>query len=283
MYNDNVAVGKMVLENDLFYRGRVILSYKIEYPQFHSEKYAKSVVQINKYYRSRALALENYYKNSLYYDAVEQAGNSEDPRDIRYEALVIFEVTYNRNCAVSLYIDKYEYTGGAHGMTIRYSDTWNIQIARKMQLCEFFAPGVDYRAYTVQSVNEQIQMQIDQGNDIFFENYSELIITNFSKEDFYLVKGGVTVYYQLYELAPYVAGILTFIIPFEYGCLMPAKVQIKLSPGAEKCLVKADGNSYYRNQAKGGQREDHTRLKKQRKHPSYSVICPLALCHRRKH
>lgn len=219
---DAVSVGKMVLENDLYYRGRVILTYKKEYPQFHSEKHIKNIIFINRYYRKKALAMENYYKNSLYYDAVAQAEQLAE-RNIRYEAVVVFEVTYNRQCALSLYIDKYEYTGGAHGLTTRRADTWNVQTGRRLLLRDLFASGTNYRTFTIQSVNEQIQQDIDSGNNIYFENYRELVVINFSEEDFYLTHGGVTVFYQLYEIAPYVAGIPTFTMPYEYGVLVPPR------------------------------------------------------------
>lgn len=217
-YLDAVSVGKMVLENDLYYRGRVVLSYKIEYPQFHSEKYARNIMYINRYYRKKALGMENYYKNSLYYDAVAQAEELAQ-RNISFEAVVVFEVTYNRQCALSLYIDKYEYTGGAHGLTTRSADTWNIQTGRRLLLRDLFTADADYRAFTIHSINEQIQQDINIGNDIYFENYRELVIINFSEEDFYLTHGGVTVFFQLYEIAPYVAGIPAFTMPCEYGVL----------------------------------------------------------------
>lgn len=219
---DGVSVGKMVLENDLYYRGKIVLSYKIEFPQFHSDKYIKNIILINRYYRKKALGMENYYKNSLYYDAVDQAEDLAQ-RNISYEAVVVFEITYNRQCALSLFIDRYEYTGGAHGLTTRSADTWNVQTGRRLLLGDLFTSDVDYKAFTIQSVTEQIQQDMQQGNDIYFENYRELVVINFSEEDFYLTHGGVTVFYQVYEIAPYVAGIPTFTMPYEYGVLLPPR------------------------------------------------------------
>lgn len=35
-----------------------------------------------------------------------------------------YTITYNDNCFLSYYNDKYEYTGGAHGMTVRSLNTF---------------------------------------------------------------------------------------------------------------------------------------------------------------
>ncbi len=76
---------------------------------------------------------ERYYRNVLFNMAVEQYKyDMENGYPVReYDAVVKFDVTYNEFCIVSLYTDEYEYTGGAHGNTIRTSQTWNMEKQRE--------------------------------------------------------------------------------------------------------------------------------------------------------
>jgi hypothetical protein len=140
-----------------------------------------------------------------------------------YEALAIFETPYNQNCAVSTYFNRYEFTGGAHGSTIRYSDTWNTQSGRREPLSRFFAKPAGYRAYIISEVLQQIENQIAGGEDIYFENYKELVVKTFNPASFYLKPEGVVIYFQQYDIAPYASGIHEFLIPFKEGVVLEPK------------------------------------------------------------
>jgi hypothetical protein len=132
----------------------------------------------------------------------------------QFEAYTDFFVTYNENCAVSLYFDQYEYAGGAHGLTVRYSDTWNLQKSKRIDLNELFPGRADYREYIIETIDLQIQNQIAKGEDYYFENYSQLVSENFKVNSFYLTPEGVVIYFQQYDIAPYSSGLPTFLIPY---------------------------------------------------------------------
>jgi len=128
---------------------------------------------------------------------------------------VTFETTYNQDCTVSTYLDRYEYTGGAHGSTIRSSGTFDTQSGRKRTLSSFFARPAGYRAYITERVLGQIEKSIKSGENIYFENYRELVLKTFNPESFYLRPEGIVVYFQQYDIAPYASGIREFLIPFD--------------------------------------------------------------------
>jgi hypothetical protein len=132
----------------------------------------------------------------------------------QFEAYVNYFVTYNQNCILSLYFDQYEYAGGAHGLTVRYSDTWNLPKSKRMELSEFFPHRNNYREYVIQTIVKQIEDEIANGNSMYFENYVQLVNENFKANNFYLTKEGLVIYFQQYDIAPYASGIPTFVIPY---------------------------------------------------------------------
>ncbi|MFA5450192.1 MAG: DUF3298 and DUF4163 domain-containing protein, partial [Clostridia bacterium] len=132
-----------------------------------------------------------------------------------FEAMLIYQVTYNENGTLSMYRDRYEYTGGAHGNTVRRSDTFSLESGRQLPLGSFFPRGVDYLKLIVENVLLQAENNMSETPGIYFDDYPELIIKYFNPSSFYLTPDGIAIYYQQYEIAPYASGIPVFIVPYE--------------------------------------------------------------------
>jgi hypothetical protein len=130
-----------------------------------------------------------------------------------YEAYLEYFITYNENCFLSLYFDKYEFTGGAHGSTVRASDTWELCCGTHLPLRSFFRPGTDYKHLLSDEILSQAET-IQRKQNIYFDDYKTLIIKNFDEDSFYLAPEGITIYYQQYDIAPYSTGIVEFTIPY---------------------------------------------------------------------
>ncbi|QAT42950.1 DUF3298 and DUF4163 domain-containing protein [Aminipila luticellarii] len=207
-----IDVKKLVIQNEMKYNGEVVVTYKIEYPQFSSRYYQKSLKAMNKYYYNKAMDFQKFYRKELYKPAVEQYIYSKKNNfPIRvYEGLATYRVTYNMACIASLFYDNYIYLGGAHGSTIRTSETWNVQKARRMELYEMYECELDFKTYLL----EQVKSEILKDPSIYFEDYDELIIENFNSQNYYCTSKGVILYYQQYDIAPYSSGIREFLIPY---------------------------------------------------------------------
>ena len=221
-----VTVNTIVIEDDMKYNGETVLTYKIEYPEFKSSQYQMSIVAINTFYKKKALEYQNYCKNELFKTAVEQYKDDIEnnfPVHV-FEALVVYKLTYNMACIISLYFDKYEYTGGAHGNTVRYSQTWNLQKYSKITLSQLFNCSLDYKEYILRQVEEQIK----KDPSIYFDEYEKLIAETFNEDSFYCTPQGIVVYYQQYEIAPYSSGIREFLIPYTNSVLDPIKKCFKI-------------------------------------------------------
>lgn len=222
MIEYNLKVKERVLYQELFYKESKVMTYTIKYPEFYSEEFALIVDKLNLLYRTRANVIKKTKVNNLYQQAkVEYEYSVANGFPIRaFEIYVDYSITYNKNCTLSLYFDQYEYTGGAHGMTARTSDTWDLVRSNMMKLKDFFICDDAYQEYIITNINIQIAEQIAAGDDIYFDDYYHLVRENFKANNFYLVDEGIVIYYQQYDIAPYASGIRTFIIPYRKGIVL---------------------------------------------------------------
>lgn len=215
----DIQVENNIIEREMYYKGTAILRYKISYPQFRSAGSRLALAAVNTACRSKALAFKQTCERELYPMAVREYEYSvSNGFPVRaFEAQMDYSVTYLQDCALSLYFDRYQFTGGAHGSTVRDSQTWNLRTGRRVTLRQLFPYSLNYREFIIYTVNRQIAEQIQQGNNIYFENYEQLTAETFNPESFYLTPDGLAVYYQQYDIAPYSSGIPVFVISYQEG------------------------------------------------------------------
>lgn len=219
MIRYSLRVEEGILHQELYYKDSKVMTYTIKYPEFYSEKFTLIADKLSLIYRTKANVIEKTTVKSLYRQAmVEYEQSVAKGFPVRpYELYVEYNISYNKNCTLSLYFDQYEYTGGAHGMTVRTSDTWDLIRSKMMKLRDFFVCDDAYQEYIITNIGLQIARQIAAGEDVYFDDYYHLIRENFKPNNFYLVDEGIVIYYQQYDIAPYSSGIRTFIIPFRKG------------------------------------------------------------------
>lgn len=222
MENNIIKVENNVIEQDMEFNGEILLSYKIEYPEFISIRFSNCLSRINKFYKDRALKFKRYYETELFGMAIQQY--KEDLKEgfpIRmYGAAQMYQITYLQSCIISLYYDQYEYTGGAHGNTIRSAQTWQLHKCGMLKLDELVHCPPDFKSYILSAVNKQIEKE----PDIYFQNYKDLASETFNKNSFYCTPQGIKVFYQQYDIAPYSSGIREFVIPYSNCVTNPEKM-----------------------------------------------------------
>ncbi len=145
--------------------------------------------------------------------------------DIPYSLASDYKVIYNNNGLLSLYFDKYEFLGGAHGMTYRIPCNIDLRDGSELELSDIFKPDSNYEDL----IDKAIQAEIAKNP----ENYYEPEMGGFKgiedDQTFTLQPGGITIYFQLSDIAPYAAGIPEFKIPFsEFGDMVDPELQKRL-------------------------------------------------------
>jgi len=214
-YNQ-VEIEKKEINNKLYYKNTIVLVYTIRYPRFSSNWFIRATKVMNKYYEEMALKFKAHCEVELFNTAVKDYDfNKSNGYPIRqYEAFMDYTITYNQNCAVSLYVDKYEFTGGAHGNTVQTSNTWSLKKCATITLGSMFPTNKNYVEDIKKEINRQIAEQMIADKNIYFENYKKLVDEYFNENSFYISPANLVVYFQQYEIAPYSSGIPTFSIPF---------------------------------------------------------------------
>lgn len=199
------------------YNDIVILTLKIRYPLTSIPHNKSAENNINNMINLQVREYYSYVSSTLYNNAVEYYHDSQTnnfPFHVN-EAIMQYNITYNDNCFLSLYNDKYEFTGGAHGNTLRSSDTWETCQGTHLPLNCFFYSGTNYMNLLINEITKQAEQNLNQNPGIYFEDYKNLITEYFNPDSYFLMPQGIVIYYQHYDIAPYSTGIVEFTIPYE--------------------------------------------------------------------
>jgi len=210
--NSCASIAMCEIKQTLTYNNTPMLTLSISYPKVTLPYCPCAQDSINFKIQSQVCGFLHYVSGDLYQQAIAVYQESQEngfPFRL-YEAVLKYEITYNQHCHFSLYRDRYTFTGGAHGSTVRASDTWNLMSGCGIPLSGFFPAGQDYRT----SLTDQITRQANENSEALFEDYQALIVKYFNEEQYYLTSSGVAIYYQQYEIAPYSTGIVVFSIPY---------------------------------------------------------------------
>lgn len=217
MFSFNAKIRVEDYEREFLYDNVVVVKLKIN--SINVKIYDNQVVEgrINHRIEMQTSRFYRYVSTELYKQAV--AGYKYDIANgypfNHYEAILDYNVTYNENCFLSVYRDTYEYTGGAHGSTVRASDTWHLHQGRLIPMSYYFSRDTNYYERLIAIMIEQAEVNLSENPGIYFDDFRALIIKHFNPESYYLTLEGMAVYYQQYDIAPYSSGIVVFTIPYE--------------------------------------------------------------------
>ncbi len=144
------------------------------------------------------------YNKANGYDVVKYIANSD------------YKVTYNKGNILSIIVDLYSYTGGAHGNTTRISYNFDLNTGNIGTIRDFVGQDVNYN----EKIINYIKNEINKNPNMYFKEAITSLNAIPYNQSFYLTDSGIVIYFQEYAIAPYVAGISEFKIPFtifQYG------------------------------------------------------------------
>ncbi len=214
---NDISVNKYKIQDVLYYENEPLLSITINYPYFNLNKYRLFAKHLNNFYFSKLVIGSKDYICMLYRLAISQyeyASLNNFPFRV-YEYYIDFEIAYSENCTLSLYYDTYTYTGGAHGSTIKKSNTWNLDLGKEMSLEDYIVDSVNYKEFVIDGVINMIEATKGTSQYVYFDEYEKLVKDTFDDDNFYLTQEGLNIYFQQYDIAPYSSGIPTFTFPYE--------------------------------------------------------------------
>ena len=134
---------------------------------------------------------------------------SEDLKPtIPYEMQARYALTNDREI-LSFFIDYYQFSGGAHGITTRNMYNININTGDKVVLRDLFEKDFDYKTF----INNEIYKQINKHPEYYFtgkEGFNGIR----DNQNFYIRDGKLIIHFPYYEIAPYVTGMPEFGIDY---------------------------------------------------------------------
>lgn len=203
LVENKIEVSEQVIKNDYKY-----LKEDIKIPQLKSDLFKERADLINSNIKNDILPkVADAEKTAKEY--FDNTGNVVIPT-FPFEIISNYIVNLNNTKLISIYNDYYEYLGGAHGNTIRTSYTVDKQNVRLLILQDLFSKNSNYKDI----INKEIVRQINLEPDIYFNSGKDFKGIK-DNQDYYLNGENLIIYYQLYEIAPYVAGIREFKIPLK--------------------------------------------------------------------
>jgi hypothetical protein len=122
-----------------------------------------------------------------------------------YSFQASYKVKYNDNAFISIVIDGYEYTGGAHGNSWQQSLTADLETGRVFQLGDLFQSGSGYQKIIDERIAQEINRRAGWRGSVQFPGVR-------ANTAFYLTEEALVIYYQPYEIAAYVFGLPSFVL-----------------------------------------------------------------------
>lgn len=192
--------------------GRLVLKLSITLPRLIGE--SPGVRRVNRYYQRLGDQWRERWTGPLYARAcaAQSAAIAASLSFRPWEVQVDYTITSQTPTLLSLYWDAYENIGGAHGLTVRHGDTWQLPSGTPISLRDQLPGPRNWRSWILQEISRQVTARVASGEGLYFEAWPALIRTYFSPERFYLTPDGPVVFYPLYSIAPYAEGIPTFVL-----------------------------------------------------------------------
>jgi hypothetical protein len=184
-------------------------SLRVNYPQLSGYANEEVQTQINDYLKKEAQKHADSGKIELAQavrdnDLVREDNPEVTIPPVAYEGT--YTVTYNELGKLSLYVNYYIYTGGAHGITVRVPYTFDLSNGSLLTLQEA-ANNAKY----VSIINSEILSQI-KARKIGMLNLFSTIAPD---RDFFLKHNGIVVYFEQYEYTPYAEGMPEFEVSYD--------------------------------------------------------------------
>jgi hypothetical protein len=185
-----------------------IVTINIEYPQINGIENDTFETKINSF-------LEEEFKQSIpWYEEIlsDSAEYQDNPYEMGYSFETGFQVQFNSQKFISIVLNHYQFTGGAHGNYFALGYNITTDDGKILTLKDIIKEdSFDLLTYEC----EQAILETYEANSLIeagtFEN--ELVIPE--DQDFYITPTALVIQFDPYEIGPYAMGEIVAEIPFE--------------------------------------------------------------------
>jgi hypothetical protein len=196
--------------------GEVVLIVDIDYPQFTSENQDFNLTEVNAFYKmqyQQVMEMQLEEAKELAFEDKKIAEEIEIPFN-PHGMGTSFTIGYNDNGYLSVMQTNHFYTGGAHPNYFVESQTFDLKTGKMISLTDVL--GLEEQS-TLDKVYEFVlaegRKRQEEGG-YFYDEFESYAKEYYSINDFALKEDGLLLYYQIYAIAPYAAGLQEFIMPY---------------------------------------------------------------------
>ncbi len=180
----------------------------IEYPQISGLDNPIIEKSVNDFLK------EEFGQSILWYEELisDTSDYEMKPDSFTYSFETGYEVMFNSRKFISIKLDHFQFTGGAHGNY--YSTGYNISMltGKPLKLSDIINnDSFDLLSYEC----EQAILDTFQVSSLTEAGLFEDEIVILPDQDFYIIPGAIVLQFDPYEIAPYVMGEINVAIPFD--------------------------------------------------------------------
>lgn len=130
-----------------------------------------------------------------------------------------YTVTRNDGSILSFSYNTSGYEGGAHGYYLEYGLNFDLATGRLLTIADVAADKAAFQEICVQEMLRQCEDLRAEGilfdEDMIIPGLKEVLEGKMEGEEWYFTEDGIRFISNIYEIAPYAAGKITFDIPYE--------------------------------------------------------------------
>ena len=123
---------------------------------------------------------------------------------------ISWEEEYNDNDFISVVEEKYIYTGGAHGTTVRIPKNIDVSGGKVIKLSELFIDD----GY-ISTLNRMINARMTEHSEEYKDLWAKPEIKESHQTDFYIDDDDLVIFFQPYDLSYYARGFVEFPLPLD--------------------------------------------------------------------
>jgi len=186
----------------------------------------EEVIEVNMqfpvFYGMKNIPTQNYINSMLFNHASEFMQSIHDMAELGFEDSKKYEYPFMPYAAwsqydihflnekfLSLTINYYQFTGGAHGNTVKTAYNIDLSTGKNLELRSLFSDDYDYSSVILKEVNMQMKKAAE--GTLFSDSIERIE----NEQNFYLTEEGIVMFFQQYEIGPYCIGIPEFFISFD--------------------------------------------------------------------
>ena len=211
--------------------GIPVLTATVSLPR-PAEDRSRAARRIRRFYQLQARSYLRYCENWLFpWAAAEYRRALETSAPLPCcTADLTHRVTCCQDGVWSLYTESRERMGGRTEL-LRRGDTWSLADGYPLPLAAFFPKREPVKRTLLALAAEEIAAQEAAGVARYHDKWRQQLRRSFNRENFFVTPEGLSIFWQMYAIAPAAEGIPTFTLPFGRGnCRFPGETAEKTAP-----------------------------------------------------